>query len=1441
VPDRHRSGISRVSAALTRSVTGVDGLVVEIRVLGPLTVDGSASGLSPRDRAVLAALVVGGEEALSVDQLGEAVWGDRLPASWRKVLHGCVARLRRTLGAAAIATVPNGYRIAVGADDVDARRFERLVRRARELLAVGEADRALFVLAEASALWRGRALSDVDGWEPGRIEAGRLDELRLDAEELRMEAALRAGRHLEVLAEALARVAEAPLRERRWALLALAQYQAGRQGEALASLRRARTVLRNELGLDPGPDLARVEHAILHQDPSLPIAQGLPAPSTGCPYRGLLPYGVSDAEAFFGRDADVAACLRRLAKVGVLAVVGPSGSGKSSLVRAGVVAALRREGRPVAVVTPGHHPMDSLAAVPASGRNRVLVVDQCEEAFILCEDGTERTRFLAALADRADRADGGPLVLVIRADRLGELSAEPRLARAVEGGLYLLTPMSEPDLRAAVEGPAAQAGLLVEPGLVDLLVRDAEGEPGALPLLSHALRQTWQGREGRTLTVTAYRATGGIRGAVANTAEELYNGLPADQRPMLHRMLLRLVVQTPDGAPSRAPVPRRQVAAGPEQESMIERLVAARLITAGEGVVELAHESLVRAWPRLRSWLDEDADGQRIRRHLSVAADAWDGMGRPDSEVYRGTRLVQALEWREHSGPDLTPTEESFLDAAGTLAAAEKTRAVEQVLQQARANRRLRALLAASLALLLVAGGAGVVAARQARSATRAATAADARRIGSQAVVTAQIDKALVLAVQGVRLDDSADTRGSLLATLNRARQLLRVVATPGRVPRDLRLSTDGRRLAVLDGQRMGTYDTASLQGAWAADDARVAFPSGRTAIRPDGRQAAILSTVGLGQWSFRLVSPTGEYALPRLLPKAPETGGIGYSPDGRLLAVGHGHLGVADRRLGWTGVQIWDVAASTRQPGYLPHYLEVPWLPHTVRFSPDGRLLYVGTGGAPLARPSADHLVVFDVRSGDQVRRVDIPGPLLDISPDGRLLAVADAPPEARPNSGARARQGDVVLADAVTGAQRLRLPGDGAGPVSRILFAPDGRSLAAVTAGNAVTVWSLPGGSRVEELHGHANGMLDIAFGLDGATLYTAGEEGAILVWDLRGDRRFVRREATIASPGLGGSEVAISPDGRSAALNRLETSPDGGLRGWLAVADLRTGRAGAWVDTSHGRFTGPVWHPDGDRFATTGYDGMVRSWDPVAGRALVAEQVSHTGVPGASYSHDGKRLLLADDRLLQLDPTTLRTLAEIRLPGHTVGLAASPDNRMVAAVGAGVPGVVSLVDLAGGRIRELPLRFAGVAAAFAPDGRRLAVAGQGGEVQVLDVRTGAGRTAVVGHAGPATSIAFAADGATIVSGGRDGRMAVWDGHTGQLLGAVTVAGPDVATFPAFRPDGHTVVVVSTDGAVHAWDSDPRRWATDACRIAGRDVSPSEWVEAVGDRPYRPACRIA
>jgi DNA-binding SARP family transcriptional activator len=421
-------------------------VVARIGVLGPVTVDGAEGTLPPREQVVLSALTVYRGEVVGAETLADAWWGERVPPTWTKALQGCLVQLRKALGPRAIETRPQGYRLVVPADEVDAGRFERHVARAQELLTLGEADRAAYVVDEALGLWRGRALVDLDGWEPGRVEAARLEGLRLDAEELRLDAMVRAGRFREVLAEAQARVAEEPLREHRWRLLALAQYQAGRQGDALRTLHRARRVLAEELGLDPGPDLVALGEAILRQDPSL-IAEQLPEPSPACPYMGLVPYDVDDADGFFGRDADVSECLRRLAEAGVLAVVGPSGSGKSSLVRAGIAAALRRDGHRVVVVTPGARPMDALPAAAESLRGSVLVVDQCEVAVTLCTDANERAGFFAALVDHAERA---PLVVALRADRLGELSAHPGLARVVERGLFLLQAMGEDDLRAAI-------------------------------------------------------------------------------------------------------------------------------------------------------------------------------------------------------------------------------------------------------------------------------------------------------------------------------------------------------------------------------------------------------------------------------------------------------------------------------------------------------------------------------------------------------------------------------------------------------------------------------------------------------------------------------------------------------------------------------------------------------------------------------------------------------------------------------------------------------------------------------------------------------------------------------------------------------------------------------------------------------------------------------
>lgn len=514
-----------------------------IAVLGPLTVDGGLH-LGRRDRVVLTALAVHPGDVVSADVLADVLWGARVPASWAKIVQGCMVRLRKALGRRSIETSSRGYRLAIPLNEIDAERFERAVERAGLLLAT-DAERSVTVLSDALLLWRGPPFLEVERWDAARVELTRLEELRKLAEEMYVDASLRSGRHDLVLAKAEALVAEAPLRERRWGLLATAQYQSGQQAGALATVRRLHDVLDRELGLDPGPEIDELEEAMLRQDPALIPTAGLAEPSQDCPYRGLEPYDLDDADLFFGREADVSIGLRKLADTSVLAVVGPSGSGMSSLVRAGIAASLRKDGQEVVVITPGAHPLAALAAAMPGNRPRpALLVDQCEEVFSVCLDPEERAAFLTALTAHCEVA---PLIFSYSADRLADVATHEGFARVVERGLHLLTGMSEHQLRTAIEEPARLASLNIEPALIDLLISETSGRPGALPLMSHALAETWQRREGRTLTVAAYRASGGIQGAVAKSAEEVYASLPSAQQLMLRDLLLRLVSPNPSG------------------------------------------------------------------------------------------------------------------------------------------------------------------------------------------------------------------------------------------------------------------------------------------------------------------------------------------------------------------------------------------------------------------------------------------------------------------------------------------------------------------------------------------------------------------------------------------------------------------------------------------------------------------------------------------------------------------------------------------------------------------------------------------------------------------------------------------------------------------------------------------------------------------------------
>ncbi|HET7276674.1 MAG TPA: BTAD domain-containing putative transcriptional regulator [Dermatophilaceae bacterium] len=1402
---------------------------MRVGVLGPLEVDGGTTRLGPRDRVVLQALAVRPGTVVRPEAIAEALWGEELPASWAKVVQGCIVRLRKALGPDAIDTSPQGYRLLAHVDHLDHLRFEHLLARARGLLAEDEPERASFLLNEALGLWRGDPFADLGEWGAGRVEAERLVELRRDAEDLHTEASLRRGRYEEALGSAYRLVQDAPFRERRWGLLALAQYQLGRQGDALRTLQRARAVLVSELGLDPGPDLASLEQSILQQDPDLVAQVVLREPSLTCPYLGLMAYDVDDAPAYFGRETDIVACLRRLDTSGVLAIAGPSGSGKSSLARAGVASALLRDGTRVRVITPGKRPMDALSGIPAG---TVLVVDQCEEALALDESSPERAAFFAALAEASASAG---LVVTIRADRLGEISLHPDFARVVERGLYFLGPIGPEDLRRAIEGPAAQAGLRLEPGLVDLLVREVEGEPGGLPLLSHVLRQTWERREGGTLTVSAYAATGGIREAVAQSAERLYRELTPAQQEMLRGLMLRLVAPDDAGNPTRVRVPRRSVAVDETSAEVLERLVGARLVSSDDQAVEIAHESLALAWPRLRSWLDDDIDGLRIMRHLAIAADSWAAMGRPDSELYRGARQASAAEWQQRAHPSLTDAEREFLAASSALADKEARATQEQVRRERRSNQRLRAGLAAIAALLAVAIIAGALAytsaARADQQATRAeeqARAADARRVGAEALRTPALDRALLLAVLGTRLDDSADTETNLAAVLDRAPQV--VSATQSLGATSLSIRPDGRALAaggVFTG--LTIFDTTTL-----AEVARnFDVPVRRVEYNPNGRQLV----ASVNPWS-----PTGErrvdpVPLRVLDPKTarlsgPQPGGVprgrvvhesfAFSGDGRWLAAGFIHPKQLDED---TWVRVWDSANLARPVAAFT----LPFIAYRVAISDDGGRLHI-TSPEPLVR-------TVEVATGKVVASASVTDPVqLALSPNGSTLAVV--------------RDTQVALLDPTRLTVKEVL--DEGGEVSDVGFSANGNQLTYAVDGTAV---ARPLNGEGEDARFHVGGegqeVTAVRISTDGRTLYSASDLNGLLAWDVLGDRRFVRKLPISKPPDAEVTHVQISPDGRTAGY--LIT--DGQESFAVQLLNVKTGRRTPPSPFRHTPtyYVDLAWRRDSKVAASVQGDQWVDFWDRTTAQRLSRYQApaSQGVLHKVTFSGDGSRVVLGTDSgwVHTIDTSSLRPAGPpIRVkPGSPVDGAAVNRDGSRAVVNAG--GTIQLLDLRAGRVlRTVDPGFVVSALEWSPDGTFVVVVGadytrdEPATVAVVDPATLATRMRASGAhtGGNGYLIQFSPGGDRFLTAG-GGQVGLWDSSTLGLTASVhdEEGGPSGATTSGMAFTGTTgVLLASPAGTVSEWNPDPAAARAAACRIVPRDLTEEEWRTYLPERRKESVC---
>ena len=511
----------------------------------------------------------------------------------------------------------------------------------------------------------------------------------------------------------------------------------------------------------------------------------------------------------------------------------------------------------------------------------VLVIDQGEEIFGL------------APADRDDllrqlKGHPGQIVLAMRSDRMAEVGSHPVLARIMEQGLFILGGLSAEGLATAIEQPAAQRGLLVEPGLIDLFLRDLEESPVALPLFSHALAQTWGRREGRTLTVAGYRASGGVGGALAHTAEAVYAELPEAQRPVLRSLMLRLVVVGDDAEPRRARVPKSDL--NETHTSVLDLLVRARLVTIDDVAVTVTHEALIDGWPRLRGWLDEDVDGRRVFQHLTTSARAWDDLGRPDSELYRGVRLAGAVAWSERADVELAPVERVFLDASSAHADAEAAQLAKQVRRQARANRILRAAAGTIAAALAVAVVLGVLAVRQGRRADQkadeaegAALAQTAVAVGAAALDTDDPQLALLLAAAAQQLAPSSGTAFNLAAAVADRPELIRTVTVPSASSVDA-MAVAGDRVVTADRRHTVRTFTADLvpDASYQAGDRHLDTMEVPIAATP---QVVAVAAAPEDPLAIRLLDPATLTELPQQLAGLP------------------------------TGVVVQDLAVSQRRP----------------------------------------------------------------------------------------------------------------------------------------------------------------------------------------------------------------------------------------------------------------------------------------------------------------------------------------------------------------------------------------------------------------------------------------------------------------------------------------------------------------------------------------------
>lgn len=1713
---------------------------LDVRVFGPLVVrrDGVELRLGgPKERAVLAILLAAEGEAVSIDGLAEAVWGEDQPRSAVRTLHAYIARLRKVLavtggGADPLVTRGRSYRLVLPPDAVDAHRFVDAAALGRSLSERADPGGALAACDRALAEWGGVAYAGHEDIDRCAAASRVLDEVRRGLVEDRLEALLSLGQASDLVPALEAAVDEEPLRERRWGQLMVALYRAGRQADALRAYQRAREALVDALGVDPGPELRKLEAAILaqdgarlrtdagHDDPvvALPAAldaagsalvgrdpeldillaawrqlgsgrggyiavvgpegvgktrlvaelaarahdggaiicfarcdpdhrsaravfdqalrsagcslmraqadarigealgatiarllsvwaatapvllvlddlheaepevlevvadvagsagaaaalvvavfrtepgeagrragtaqqlvvgglereavsaicalygdawtvadideihaetMGVPRdvhevatgrardaavrrvgeaaghaqladarlstsqqavadevvgiqrvieqqrvqlagptdanPATVCPFRGLQTFGTDDAPWFYGRERLVAEVVARLVTRPVLCLVGASGSGKSSLLLAGVVPVLAdgvlpgSASWPVVVATPRSTPAAELRARLAEatrGHRVVVVLDQLEEIFALRDDPVEQSALAELLAALVD--GGGVLLAAIRADQLARLTEVPVMARLCGGNHLLVGPPTARELSDAIVRPAQRAGLVLEDGLSEEILADAQAASGVLPLVQTALLETWARRRGNLLSLEGYREAGGVSGAVARQAEALYAGLTEAQQVAARRTLLRLAEVADDGVLDlRRRVPISDVAGrlGSDARVALDAMVDQRLLTVGEDTVEVTHEALLRAWPRLRDWLEADIEGRKVHHRLEDAAREWDGGGRDPSDLLRGSRLSLTEEWAGDHEDDLSEREHDYVVASQVAAAAELTEARDQADRERRISSRLRRLLVGTVALLALALVAGAIAVQQRGAAddqraiaSAEARVAAARELSSAAIANLEADpelSALLALEAGARLGAGEPAVAhEIEETLHRAAHALRIEQRFPGVGGAVAWSADGDALAVQGPAGSGSVEVRdAMTGAHLREFRTAPGDATGVAFNVDGSMLGITGTDGVATvWDVH----TGDRL--HVLDGAGEAFSPSFSPDGRRFAAAWpdddgGQSSGPDAEIPEGLVQVLDLRSG--EPAH--EIRTVQWVTR-VSFSRDGSRLAAASANRPVGS-------VVDVATGAEVLSLEgHTGAIEDIewSPNGTSIATAGTDGTARVFDAASGAQ-KIVLAgsggngiDWHPGSDRLATAGDDGivkvwlvieggdrllstlsahdtttvGIVD-VAFSPKGNRLATGVSGDVgvavATIWDvgITAGAEVGNVPAVSFNWSDVAFTPDGRYLLTPQAGGAVGVWDAT----TLEPVRTLGTLDGGGPKVNEVPRGAPEDYAYLKPSPDGELVAALSQqASYGTGpgagRVTVWdVESGKERFTADegwrasemAWSPDGDLLAIAGgIDHYPLDRPPKNGRDFVT-----------IYDRQG-------ELVTTIDALPAQMLYSIRFTADGESLI-----LVIMAYGGFDPQVsrVEVWDWRTGDV-EYTLPADAVLAIPDPTGRVIVTTPDAGAddqaTKVWD--TGSGR--VIARLESSTAfvgLTFDPTGALIATANSDGTVGVWDARSGEER--LTLPGHiGEATSVSFDDTGTRLASIGPDGIVRVWMLDPDRLA--------------------------------